>query len=53
MSKLDWIGKQHVVNHTDEVLFPLLERVSEAFLLALQVFGDTGVPFMKYIKLRL
>jgi hypothetical protein len=31
MSKLDWIGKQYVVNHTDEVLFPLPERVLEAF----------------------
>jgi len=30
MPKLDWIGKQYVVNHTDEVPFRLLERVPEA-----------------------
>ncbi len=29
MPKLDWIGKQYVVNHTDEVPFRLLERVPE------------------------
>jgi 16S rRNA G966 N2-methylase RsmD len=28
--KLDWIGKQYVVNHTDEVPFRLLQRVPEA-----------------------
>ncbi len=30
MPKLDWIGKQYVVNHTDEVPFRLLERIPEA-----------------------
>jgi adenine-specific DNA-methyltransferase len=30
MPKLDWIGKQYVVNHSDEVPFRLLERVPEA-----------------------
>jgi adenine-specific DNA-methyltransferase len=30
MPKLDWIGKQYVVNHTDDVPFRLLERISEA-----------------------
>lgn len=30
MPKLDWIGKQYVVNHTDEVPFRLLERGPEA-----------------------
>jgi adenine-specific DNA-methyltransferase len=30
MPKLDWIGKQYVVNHTDEVPFRLLERVPDA-----------------------
>jgi hypothetical protein len=30
MPKLDWIGKQYVVNHTDEVPFWLLERIAEA-----------------------
>lgn len=30
MPKPDWIGKQYVVNHTDEVPFRLLERVPEA-----------------------
>jgi hypothetical protein len=29
MPKLDWIGKQYVVNHTDEVQFRLLERIPE------------------------
>ena len=32
MPKLDWIGKQYVVNHTDEVPFRLLQRVPEASL---------------------
>lgn len=27
MPKLDWIGEQYVVNHTDEVPFRLLQRV--------------------------
>jgi hypothetical protein len=31
--KLDWIGKQYVVNHTDELPFWLLERILEAFFL--------------------
>jgi hypothetical protein len=26
MPKLGWIGKQYIVNHTDEVPFQLLER---------------------------
>jgi adenine-specific DNA-methyltransferase len=30
MPKLDWIGKQYVVNHTDEVTFRLLECIPEA-----------------------
>ena len=30
MPKLDWIGKQHVTNHTDEVPFRLLKHVPEA-----------------------
>jgi adenine-specific DNA-methyltransferase len=30
MPKLDWIGKQDVVNHTDEVPFRLLKHVPEA-----------------------
>lgn len=30
MPKLDWTGKQYVVNHTDEVPFRLLERIPEA-----------------------
>jgi hypothetical protein len=30
MPKLDWIGKQYVVNHSDEVPFRLLEHVPEA-----------------------
>jgi len=30
MPKLDWIGKQHVINHTDEVPFRLLRHVPEA-----------------------
>lgn len=30
MPKLDWIGKQYVVNHTDEVPFRLLQRIPEA-----------------------
>jgi type III restriction enzyme len=30
MPKRDWIGKQYVVNHTDEVPFRLLERIPEA-----------------------
>jgi adenine-specific DNA-methyltransferase len=30
MPKLDWIGKQYVVNHTDDVPFRLLHRVPEA-----------------------
>jgi hypothetical protein len=30
MPKRDWIGKQYVVNHTDEVPFRLRERVPEA-----------------------
>jgi adenine-specific DNA-methyltransferase len=38
MPKLDWIGKQYVVNHTDEVPFRLLERVPEASV------GDGGTP---------
>jgi adenine-specific DNA-methyltransferase len=32
MPKLDWIGKQYVVNHTDEVPFRLLECIPEAFV---------------------
>ncbi len=30
MPKLDWIGKQYIVNHTDEVPFWLLHRAPEA-----------------------
>jgi adenine-specific DNA-methyltransferase len=30
MPKLDWVGKQHVVNHVDDVPFRLLQRVSES-----------------------
>ena len=30
MPKLDWIGKQYVVNHTGEVPFRLLQRIPEA-----------------------
>jgi adenine-specific DNA-methyltransferase len=30
MPKLDWIGKQYVVKHTDEVPFRLLQRIPEA-----------------------
>ncbi len=30
MPKLDWIGKQHVTNHADEVPFRLLRHVPEA-----------------------
>jgi adenine-specific DNA-methyltransferase len=38
MPKLDWIGKQYVVNHTDEVPFRLLQRIPEASV------GDGGTP---------
>ena len=30
MPKLNWIGKQHVTNHADEVPFRLLRNVPEA-----------------------
>jgi adenine-specific DNA-methyltransferase len=30
MPKLDWIGKQYVVNHTDDVPFRLLDRIPDA-----------------------
>jgi hypothetical protein len=30
MPKLDWVGKQYVVNHVDDVPFRLLQRVSES-----------------------
>lgn len=29
MPKLDWIGKQYVVNHTDELPFRLLKCIPE------------------------
>jgi hypothetical protein len=38
MPKLDWTGKQYVVNHTDEVPFRLLDRIPEASM------GDGGTP---------
>jgi adenine-specific DNA-methyltransferase len=30
MPKLDWVGKQYVVNHVDDVPFRLLQRVPDS-----------------------
>jgi hypothetical protein len=37
MPKLDWVGKQYVVNHVDDMPFRLLQRVPSSSNLELSV----------------